>query len=107
MPANLLLLYRGFELHPLVFARTFSHFDGHSRYADVMTWPSAFAGRKRQALPGHRVFSGWKGNMHFRTSVPLDALHTSEARTSSMEKWLVPRSPTCEIFIDPPYPISR
>ncbi|WP_245254249.1 hypothetical protein [Paraburkholderia sp. LEh10] len=34
MPANLLLLYRGFELHPLVFARTFSHFDGHSRYAE-------------------------------------------------------------------------
>ncbi|WP_233856255.1 hypothetical protein [Paraburkholderia sp. HD33-4] len=28
------LLYKGFELHPLVFARTFGHFDGHSRYAE-------------------------------------------------------------------------
>jgi hypothetical protein len=27
-------LYKGFELHPLVFARTFNHFDGHSRYAE-------------------------------------------------------------------------
>lgn len=34
MSAQSLLLYKGFELHPLVFARTFSHFDGHSRYAE-------------------------------------------------------------------------
>ncbi len=32
MPTRPLLLYRGYELHPLVFARTFSRFDGHSRY---------------------------------------------------------------------------
>lgn len=28
------LLYKGYELHPLVFARTFNRFDGHSRYAE-------------------------------------------------------------------------
>ena len=27
------LLYKGYELHPLVFPRMFSRFDGHSRYA--------------------------------------------------------------------------
>ncbi|WP_118184583.1 hypothetical protein [Paraburkholderia phosphatilytica] len=34
MPTHLLLLYKGYELHPLVFPRTFSRFDGHSRYAE-------------------------------------------------------------------------
>ncbi|HGL6714135.1 hypothetical protein NTJ56_19320 [Burkholderia contaminans] len=34
MSTHLLLLYKGYELHPLVFARTFSRFDGHSRYAE-------------------------------------------------------------------------
>ncbi|MWA35407.1 hypothetical protein [Burkholderia pseudomallei] len=34
MSTRLLLLYKGYELHPLVFARTFSRFDGHSRYAE-------------------------------------------------------------------------
>ncbi|MPW21566.1 hypothetical protein GCT13_33025 [Paraburkholderia sp. CNPSo 3157] len=34
MSADPLSLYKGFELHPLVFARTFSHFDGHSRYVE-------------------------------------------------------------------------
>lgn len=34
MPAPLRLLYKGFEIHPLIFARTFSHFDRHSRYAE-------------------------------------------------------------------------
>ncbi|SMG14144.1 hypothetical protein [Paraburkholderia susongensis] len=29
-----LLLYKGYELYPLVFARTFNRFDGHSRYAE-------------------------------------------------------------------------
>lgn len=28
------VLYKGYELHPLVFARTFNRFDGHSRYAE-------------------------------------------------------------------------
>ncbi|GLU30419.1 hypothetical protein WKR88_01665 [Trinickia caryophylli] len=28
------LLYKGYELHPLVFRRTFNRFDGHSRYAE-------------------------------------------------------------------------
>ena len=27
-------IYKGFELHPLVFARMFAHFDAHSRYAE-------------------------------------------------------------------------
>ncbi|KVO61502.1 hypothetical protein [Burkholderia stagnalis] len=34
MSTHLLLLYKGYELHPLVFARTFSRFDGHSRYVE-------------------------------------------------------------------------
>lgn len=34
MSTHLLLLYKGYELHPLVFARTFNRFDGHSRYAE-------------------------------------------------------------------------
>ncbi|MFD1555050.1 hypothetical protein ACFSHT_05320 [Paraburkholderia silviterrae] len=34
MATQPLLLYKGYELHPLVFARTFSRFDGHSRYAE-------------------------------------------------------------------------
>ena len=34
MSTRPLLLYKGYELHPLVFARTFSRFDGHSRYAE-------------------------------------------------------------------------
>ncbi|WP_206995591.1 hypothetical protein [Trinickia mobilis] len=34
MSAHLPLLYKGFELHPLVFARTFNRFDGHSRNAE-------------------------------------------------------------------------
>jgi hypothetical protein len=34
MPAIPLFLYKGFELHPLVFERTFSRFDRHSRYAE-------------------------------------------------------------------------
>jgi hypothetical protein len=34
MSPHLLLLYKGYELHPLVFARTFNRFDGHSRYAE-------------------------------------------------------------------------
>lgn len=34
MPTHPLLLYKGYELHPLVFARKFSRFDGHSRYAE-------------------------------------------------------------------------
>ncbi|SAK68931.1 hypothetical protein [Caballeronia ptereochthonis] len=34
MPAFPPLLYKGFELHPLVFARAFNRFDGHSRYAE-------------------------------------------------------------------------
>lgn len=34
MSTQPLLLYKGYELHPLVFARTFSRFDGHSRYAE-------------------------------------------------------------------------
>ena len=28
------LLYKGYELHPLVFPRRFNRFDGHSRYAE-------------------------------------------------------------------------
>jgi hypothetical protein len=28
------LLYKGYELHPLVFPRSFNRFDGHSRYAE-------------------------------------------------------------------------
>lgn len=34
MPTYPLLLYKGYELHPLVFPRTFARFDGHSRYAE-------------------------------------------------------------------------
>ncbi|MCG1055372.1 hypothetical protein KQH49_10680 [Mycetohabitans sp. B5] len=34
MSTPLRLLYKGFELRPLVFARQFSRFDGHSRYAE-------------------------------------------------------------------------
>jgi len=34
MSTHTLLLYKGYELHPLVFARTFRRFDGHSRYAE-------------------------------------------------------------------------
>jgi hypothetical protein len=34
MSADPFLLYKGYELHPLVFARTFNRFDGHSRYAE-------------------------------------------------------------------------
>lgn len=34
MSTHPLLLYKGYELHPLVFARTFNRFDGHSRYAE-------------------------------------------------------------------------
>jgi hypothetical protein len=34
MPTQPFLLYKGYELHPLVFPRTFSRFDGHSRYAE-------------------------------------------------------------------------
>lgn len=34
MSTHSLLIYKGYELHPLVFARTFSRFDGHSRYAE-------------------------------------------------------------------------
>ncbi|EEA02485.1 conserved hypothetical protein [Burkholderia sp. H160] len=34
MPTHPLLLYKGYELHPLVFPRTFSRFDGHSRSAE-------------------------------------------------------------------------
>ncbi|PXW22904.1 hypothetical protein [Paraburkholderia caballeronis] len=34
MSTRPLLLYKGYELHPLVFSRTFSRFDGHSRYAE-------------------------------------------------------------------------
>lgn len=34
MSAPASLLYKGFEIHPLIFARTFSHFDRHSRYAE-------------------------------------------------------------------------
>jgi hypothetical protein len=28
------VLYKGYELYPLVFARAFNRFDGHSRYAE-------------------------------------------------------------------------
>lgn len=34
MSTHPFLLYKGYELHPLVFARTFSRFDGHSRYSE-------------------------------------------------------------------------
>ncbi|QBR04040.1 hypothetical protein [Paraburkholderia pallida] len=34
MSTHPLLLYKGYELHPLVFSRAFSRFDGHSRYAE-------------------------------------------------------------------------
>ncbi|BBU30915.1 hypothetical protein BTHE68_46490 [Burkholderia sp. THE68] len=34
MPAIPPLLYKGFELHPLVFSRAFDRFDRHSRYAE-------------------------------------------------------------------------
>ena len=34
MSTRPLLLYKGYELHPLVFARTFNRYDGHSRYAE-------------------------------------------------------------------------
>ncbi|WP_062123288.1 hypothetical protein [Paraburkholderia monticola] len=34
MSTHAFLLYKGYELHPLVFARTFNRFDGHSRYAE-------------------------------------------------------------------------
>lgn len=34
MPALPPRLYKGFELHPLVFERTFDRFDRHSRYAE-------------------------------------------------------------------------
>ncbi|RZF26920.1 hypothetical protein EVC45_25860 [Paraburkholderia sp. UYCP14C] len=34
MPTHPFLLYKGYELHPLVFPRTFSRFDAHSRYAE-------------------------------------------------------------------------
>lgn len=34
MSTHPLLLYKGYELHPLVFPRAFSRFDGHSRYAE-------------------------------------------------------------------------
>ncbi|HTR05290.1 MAG TPA: hypothetical protein VMJ11_01190 [Paraburkholderia sp.] len=34
MSTHPFLLYKGYELHPLVFPRTFSRFDGHSRYAE-------------------------------------------------------------------------
>jgi hypothetical protein len=27
-------IYKGFELHPLVFSRVFTHLDAHSRYAE-------------------------------------------------------------------------
>jgi hypothetical protein len=34
MSTHPLNLYKGFELHPLVFERAFNRFDGHSRYAE-------------------------------------------------------------------------
>ncbi|MBC8746317.1 hypothetical protein OKW43_000808 [Paraburkholderia sp. WC7.3g] len=34
MSTHPFFLYKGYELHPLVFPRTFSRFDGHSRYAE-------------------------------------------------------------------------
>jgi hypothetical protein len=34
MPAHQSHLYKGFELYPLVFAREFKRFDGHTRYAE-------------------------------------------------------------------------
>jgi len=34
MSTHPLLLYKGYELYPFVFARTFNRFDGHSRYAE-------------------------------------------------------------------------
>ncbi len=34
MPTYPFLLYKGYELHPLVFPRTFNRFDRHSRYAE-------------------------------------------------------------------------
>lgn len=51
------LLYKGYELHPLVFPRTFSRFDGHSRYAEGydiavrVCRPASIAGS-----PASRVF---------------------------------------------------
>ncbi|MEI5995716.1 hypothetical protein H3V53_00345 [Paraburkholderia bengalensis] len=47
------------------------------------------------------MFSGWKGCKRFRILVPLGALHTGKARTSSMGKWPVPQSLTCERFTHP------
>ncbi|AOI60446.1 hypothetical protein [Burkholderia diffusa] len=34
MPTYPFLLYKGYELHPLVFPRTFKRFDRHSRYVE-------------------------------------------------------------------------
>ncbi|CAB3715151.1 hypothetical protein [Trinickia soli] len=57
MSTRPLLLYKGYELHPLVFARTFNRFDGHSRYAEGydiavrICRPGAIA-----ASPASRVF---------------------------------------------------
>lgn len=34
MSTHSFLLYKGYELHPLVFPRTFRRFDGHSRFAE-------------------------------------------------------------------------
>jgi len=34
MSTHPFLVYKGYELHPLVFVRAFHRFDGHSRYAE-------------------------------------------------------------------------
>lgn len=34
MSTHPILLDKGYELHPLVFPRTFNRFDGHSRFAE-------------------------------------------------------------------------
>jgi hypothetical protein len=58
-------LYKGFELYPLVFSRTFVRFDAHSRYAE------GYEVAVRVCRPG--AASGTAGSRTFR--LPLtDAL---------------------------------
>ena len=57
MSATADLLYKGYEVHPLAFPRTFNRFDGHSRYAegyDVAV--RIFRPASIAASPASRVF---------------------------------------------------
>lgn len=95
MSTHLLLLYKGYELHPLVFARTFSRFDGHSRYAEGydiavrICRPGAIA-----TSAASRIFRLDKPHAYSDFGMARRAARQQE-RTSSTERWVELRSSTC------------